>query len=235
MDIYNRSAAIYDAIYSSKNYEAETETLKGLIAHYQTNTGKTLLDVACGTGRHLVYLRTDYALTGVDLSTDMLAAARAKLPDVPFHQGDMLTFDLGRQFDVVLCLFSSIGYMKTLETMRGAVANMARHVAPGGVLMVEPWLTPDDYQPGRFGARYVDLPSLKMARIHLSKVEGDVSVMDMHYLIATSNGVEYYVERHELGMYTQAQYMAAFQDAGLDAHHKMPGLDGRGLYVGVRP
>ena len=64
-------------------------------------------------------------------------------------QGNMLDFDLGRQFDVVTCLFSSIGYVKTVPNMKRAVANMSRHLKPGGVLVLEPWFTPEDWHPER--------------------------------------------------------------------------------------
>ena len=54
-------------------------------------------------------------------------------------------FDLGERFDVVVCLFSAIGYTKHLDRANGA---MARHVAAGGVLIVEPWFSRDEWKPG---------------------------------------------------------------------------------------
>ena len=53
---------------------------------------------------------------------------------------DMTSFDLGRRFDVVTCLFSSIGYVGTAERLDQAIATMAAHLEPGGTLIVEPWL-----------------------------------------------------------------------------------------------
>jgi hypothetical protein len=49
------------------------------------------------------------------------------LPDVSFHQADLVSFDLNRRFDAVLCLGSSIGYIETLDRLRQAVATFARH------------------------------------------------------------------------------------------------------------
>src|SRR3712207_7289123 len=46
-----------------------------------------------------------------------------RYPDVRFHQGDMTDFDLGRRFDVVVCLFSAIGYVLTEERLRQTLAN----------------------------------------------------------------------------------------------------------------
>src|ERR671923_34446 len=101
---------------------------------------ETLLDVACGTGAHLAELRRWYRCEGLDLDGELLAVARERLRDVPLHQDDMRDFDLGRRFDAVTCLFSSIGYVLTVEGLTAAVAAMARHLEPGGVLVVEPWL-----------------------------------------------------------------------------------------------
>ena len=75
----------------------------------------TLLDVACGTGAHLVHFAREFRVEGIDISDDQLAVARTRLPGVELHQGDMTTFDLGRTFDAVTCMFSSIGYVGTLE------------------------------------------------------------------------------------------------------------------------
>jgi hypothetical protein len=147
----------------------------------------------------------------------------------------MVSLDLGRQFDVVVCLFSSIGYARTLPRLRQATATMARHLHPGGVLLVEPWLTPDTWVVGHPAALFVDRPDLKVARMSVSAIEDGMSVLDFHYLVATPAGVEHFTERHELGLFRHEDYIAAFTAAGLQVVHDPEGLIGRGLYIGVRP
>jgi ubiquinone/menaquinone biosynthesis C-methylase UbiE len=138
--MFSLSAHIYDLIYLSrgKDYEADAQSVHELVQANLKSGGKTLLDVACGTGIHLSYLKNYFDCEGLDLDPKMLEAAQKKMPDMKFHQGDMMTFDLGRQFDVVTCLFSSIGYVKTMANMKKAVATMSRHLKPGGVLIIEP-------------------------------------------------------------------------------------------------
>lgn len=58
----------------------------------------------------------------------------------------MRSFDLGRRFDAVTCLFRSIGYMPTVEDLSAAVATMARHLVDGGVLVVDGWVRPDAWR-----------------------------------------------------------------------------------------
>ena len=63
---------------------------------------------------------------------------------------------------------------------------------------------------------------------------GKVSVLDFQYLIGTSKGVEHRAEIHELGLFTHKEYMEAFKAAGLKVIHDAQGLDGRGLYIGMK-
>ncbi|MEM6429427.1 MAG: class I SAM-dependent methyltransferase, partial [Deinococcota bacterium] len=92
------SAQLYDLIYSNKDYQSEAKIIDELIKRYQPSA-QSLLDVACGTGNHLQYLKQDYQCKGVDLDPDILAEAKRKHPDVPFYEGDMQTLYMGERFD----------------------------------------------------------------------------------------------------------------------------------------
>jgi SAM-dependent methyltransferase len=232
--VFTKTARFYDVIYSWKDYTREAERLHELIHAHGGRAGDALLDVACGTGMHLTHLKRYYAVEGLDLDAELLAIARERNPDVVFHQDDMVTFDLGRQFGVILCLFSSIGYVKTEERLRETIANFARHTRPGGVVIVEPWLMPDVYRPGGIHALFVDQADLKIARMNNSGLEDGVSVLHMEYLVGTPEGITHFTERHELGLFTHEQYLEAFRAARLEVSHDAAGLMGRGLYVGRR-
>ena len=225
---------LYDLVYGGKDYAGETEKLRGFIDE-RAPGAKTLLDVACGTGQHIYHLRLHYNVEGLDLSEAQLQVARKRNPNCTFHLGDMLTFDLGRRFDVVTCLFSSVGYMRSVDGLNRAVANMARHVESGGLLVVEPWLTPESWLPGTLWSDYVDEPDLKVARISVSEVEGRLAIIKFHILVARDAEVDYFRERHELTLFTEDEYLASLRSAGLDVSFDPEGLIGRGLYVGQTP
>ena len=129
--MYTKTPELYDRFYDWKDYAGEAAKLRDLIES-RSPGARSLLDVACGTGRHLEHLRAWYDVEGVDLDEGLLSVARARLPDVPLRAADMRDFDLGRRFDVVTCLFSSIGYVQTPGALQASVAAMVRHVAPGG-------------------------------------------------------------------------------------------------------
>jgi SAM-dependent methyltransferase len=232
--VYTKSAEFYDAIYSFKDYRAESERLVMLIAQHKRSHGRRLLDVACGTGSHLQRLMRYFEAEGLDASAEQLAIAQTKCPSIPFHRGDMIDFDLGREFDIVTCLFSSIGYVKTAPRLRLAVANLARHVCVGGLLIIEPWLLLGSFQPGNIGFRFVDQPNLKISRMEIHCVENNVSVFDEQFMIGTPEGITFLNERHELGLFTREQYVESFTGLGLRTTWDDRGLMGRGLVIGVK-
>jgi ubiquinone/menaquinone biosynthesis C-methylase UbiE len=228
--VFDESAAFYDVLYSFVDYEAAVREIRTTL-DAQAPDATRLLDVGCGTGRHLELLHERYEVEGLDINPTLLGAARERCPDVTFHEGDMADFALPRRFDVITCLFSSIAYVRSAERMRSSVLCMRRHLNPGGVLVVEPWFTPEAYWTGTITANHVDRGDLKIAWMYTSEREGDVSVLDIHYLVGRPTGVQTFRERQELGLFSVRQHLDAFRDAGLEARHESDGPFGRGLYV----
>ncbi len=231
------SEKYYDDIYAAtgKDYAAETKKLDELIQKYKCIVGDTLLDVACGTGMHAGLLSQYYKVVGVDVNADMLKIARKKHPELRFFQGDMRNFDLSQQFAIVTCLFSAIGYMTTKADLEKAIKNMSRHLLPGGVLLVEPWFTPEQWNFGRVFTVQVDKPDIKIVRMSHSGKKGKVSDLKFYYLIGTSKGIQQITEQHLMGLFTHEEYMNAFTKAKLNVIHDADGLDGRGIYIGTKP
>lgn len=159
MKLYRDLAAYYDEIYDFKNYEKEVGTLKVLISRYKKSNGRNLLDVACGTGNHIGFLKRKFLVEGLDSSPDVLRVAQKKHPDVVFHRGDMSRFKLRTRYDVITCLFSAIGHLRTRKRMEQAIQNMAGHLRPGGALIIEPWITPHNFKRGTVGAHSSTSPT----------------------------------------------------------------------------
>lgn len=144
----------------------------------------------------------------------------------------MIEFELGRSYDAVLCLFSSIGYAKTLENARRTLANCRRHLAVGGVVVVEPWFGPGEWHTGSVFMKTAEAEGVKVCRMSHSVVQDGVSVLEFQCLVARAEGIEHRREFHELGLFTAEEMTRCFAEAGLDVVEYDPeGLIGRGLFV----
>lgn len=144
----------------------------------------------------------------------------------------MVELELARTFDVVTCLFSSVAYAGTKERLDAAIAAMARHVAAGGILIVEPWFTPEQYWEGHLSVNHAHDGNRAITWMYVQEREGTLSRMRIHYLVGSPEGVDHWVESHEAGLFTHEQYVDAFRAAGLRVDFQEGGVSGRGAYIG---
>lgn len=107
-----------------------------------------------------------------------------------FREADMTDFELDRQYDAVLCLFSSIRYVRTLENVGHTLTNFRRHTAPDGVIVVEPWFTPDAVESERVYLKTAESDALTVCRMSHMQVEGRLSRLRFEYLIGRPDGIE---------------------------------------------
>jgi SAM-dependent methyltransferase len=100
--------------------------------------GFSVLDMGCGRGRHAqCFAEHGLHVTGIDLSEGSVAEARAEVAEVEFHVHDMrIPFAHGR-FDVVVCLFTSLGYSTDRNDDQQAVNAAAEALKPGGCFVLD--------------------------------------------------------------------------------------------------
>ncbi|MDG6901065.1 MAG: class I SAM-dependent methyltransferase [Nitrososphaerota archaeon] len=214
---YNELAPYYDYIYSWKDYRKEAATIERLIQKHKKSAGKALLDVGCGTGKHIQHLRHRFDCVGVDASAPMLAVAKENVPEVEFVESNMLDFNLGRRFDVVLCLFSGMGYLKTRDEARKAIFNFAEHMKDGAVLIIEPWFRRSDWTKGSVHMQTYDAEGLKIARVGFSDADGEFAVADESYLIAEEGkGTKYVRDMQRLRFFEPEWTFETMRRAGLN-------------------
>jgi len=220
-------ATAYDLIYATaagKDYRREARDIAALIRRRNPRAG-SLLDVACGTGLHLSHLRRSFAhVEGVELADEMRQAALRRLGGVDVHAGDMRDFRLGRTFGAVTCLFSAIGYAQSVDELDRTLACLAAHLEPGGVLVLEPWYTPEQWTPGTVHSGVASDRHRHLTRMCYSGRSGIVSTMTMHYVLGEPGaGVRHWVEEHVMTLFTDQQYRGAFLRAGFGGVERLPG------------
>lgn len=110
--------------------ESETRPFRDLVAGVK---GAKVLDVGCGTGRHLALFDQANELNGVDLSAEMLAEARKKVPNAKFFRGSgsTLPFSDG-SFDLVI----SVRVLQHVLDQEKMVREMARVAKPGAKIIL---------------------------------------------------------------------------------------------------
>jgi SAM-dependent methyltransferase len=230
--MFSASAEFYDLIYSTfKDYVSEAEKIAKLLRRLNPRC-RTLLDVACGTGEHARLLAAQgFVVDGIDLDPAFVRIAARKHPAGRFFEGDMGDFHLPHRYDAVVCLFSSIGYLQTLDRVSGALKCFREHLAPGGVVVVEPWFAPGMLDPKRVSRHTGEANGVRVSRVSRTEIEGNLSRLHFDYEINERTRTRRVSEVHELGLFTTADLIETFRKAGLDADHDPKGLTDRGLFV----
>ncbi len=235
--LYNELAKYYDLIYSNKPYSEDVKYQNSLIKKYKKSKGKDFLEVACGTGRYLEIYEKKYDCVGIDLNEGMLSVAKKRVKKAKLLQGNMIDFKLNKQFDVIVCLFSSIGYIHKISDLNKTVQNFADHLKPGGVIIISPWLSKKAYKAGTvYLGTYRD-EKISLARMTTTKlIKKNISVLNYKWMIGEKNKEIRIIEndRHELAMHDKQDYLKAFQKAGLTGKFILNKPEGRGLYVATK-
>jgi SAM-dependent methyltransferase len=230
--VFSASAEYYDLVYGKKDYQGEADRLRAIFSQFVPH-GRTILDIACGTGEHLRLL-PEYQVAGIDLEPAFVRIASEKRPDGNFQVGDMQRFELGSKFDILICLFSAIGYLVTSEAILSALARFKTHLAPGGAIFIEPFFEPSEWRTGEANIVTGEDNHRKVCRLMTSDRKGDVAILTGHYLLAEGIDVTHGVERHELLLLDRGQWQDFFREAGLDAEYLPEAFSSRGLYM-ARP
>lgn len=233
----------YDRIYADKDYAAEVSQVLEMVAELGV-TPASVLDVACGTGAHLAeFARSGLSIAGIDLAVGMVDSANLRLVghrsagpmETPVAVGDLVDFDLGRRFDLVTCLFSSIGYAGSSEGLQSAVAAMARHLNPGGAIVVEPFYPPGMWLDAKLGHDLMELDGLTVVRLARSGRREDLALIDFLHAVGTPDGFTTWEEHHELLLAEPEAYLDAIARCGMTGRFEPEGFSfrggGRGLVV----
>jgi SAM-dependent methyltransferase len=205
-------AKYYDQIYlTKKDYQKESETVKGVIKQFEKKQPKTLLDMGCGTGEHLKYLSSDFQCTGIDVNRNMIRIAKNKVPNAKFKVANMIKFRLKEKFDVIICLFSSIGYVQTFNNLIKTLENFYEHLNGKGLAIVEPWIFKKDFKKGYLALDTYENEKVKLVRMATSKIVRSKWLIFMHYLIGEKGEIRYVRELHKMLALNYPDYIKAFE------------------------
>jgi SAM-dependent methyltransferase len=136
-EAYEGLAPYYDELTREHDYEGWTKHLETTARRFGVS-GPRLLDAACGTGKSFVpFLERGYAVTGCDISAEMVALARSKAPAADLFVADIRSLEPIGEFDLITCLDDSVNYLVDEGDLDAAFASLAANLADDGVLVFD--------------------------------------------------------------------------------------------------
>lgn len=129
----------YHILYKNRNASEAENFLNNLTGYLTIPKNSRILDLACGKGRHAVYLNSlGFDVTGVDLSPNSISYAQKFTNDhLRFRVQDMRCPLENQQFDLILNLFTSFGYFEKLEDNLAVLHAAHQMLKPGGLLVID--------------------------------------------------------------------------------------------------
>ncbi len=132
---YGKFAEVYDKIMNQEFYDFYFNFAVDCARNFKAKP-KTVLDLACGTGRLAeIFLRKGYEVEGLDRSSGMLKIASKR--GISVHKGNIAKFNLEKKYDLILCVFDSLNYLGTKGQLRICFAAVNNHLADGGLFIFD--------------------------------------------------------------------------------------------------
>lgn len=233
---FDSIASYYDAMYvRAPAYKEEAEKIAKICQSLCASGGRSLLDIACGTGAHSLYLSDCFDVTGMDLSEEMLKIARAKAPAAAFIKGDMFRFHLEEQFDAAVNLYGSIGFAKNGEELTAGLQCAYNSLKRGGVFILTPWSTAQTFQEGVISGsmRQGDLHYCRMEAVR--KLDAKTACVEMFHLIGQRGHIEQKKHLQRITLWSEEEYRSALASVGFRLKERLSEHEFRmGAFVCVK-
>jgi SAM-dependent methyltransferase len=201
----------YHILYHQRNDEEAEFFLTNLLEYLKPDQNGKLLDIACGRGRHSIFLnKKGYNLTGIDLSTTNISYAKQFENDrLRFFVHDMRLLFYINYFDLALNLFTSFGYFETEKDHINALRTFRKSLKKDGLLVL-------DY----FNSKKIvqDLTREEVKHIdgidfHINKKVIDGNIVKS---IAFHHKKEDFLFREEVKAFTSEDFERMFVKSGLE-------------------
>ncbi len=236
-DVYGRFARYYDFIYENLvDYDAGVQYLEAVFRRGLRKRPQTILDLGCGTGSHAVRsARRGYDVVGLDTSRWQLAAARRKAREAGFQirfvQGDMRSFEFGRAFDAVLCLFGGFGYLLKTRGVLECLRCVRRHLAPDGMFTFEFWQSSGVRPPPDRSWLHRAGRGIELFRPSEARYDRRTRRLPIDFRFFVFKGrklIDRFHEIHTVRTYTVAEMRRLLRHRGLTMQAAFEGVPGQG-------
>ena len=219
MVLFDLYGAYYDALYSDKDYSAETDYIVKTFKSNGLKDGE-ILEFGCGTGRHGRLLgKSGYLVHGVDLSQQMIDLAESS-DQFSCEQGDIRTVSFGKKFDAVVSFFHVMSYQVSNTDVNAVFSNASKHLKKGGLFIFDFW-----YQPAVLSQIPENrLKKMSMGDVTISRVAEPMMFpnenrVDVNYTIFVAD-----VKQNKFGEISECHSMRYFSLPEIDLFCKINGF-----------
>jgi SAM-dependent methyltransferase len=216
MRLYGELAHLWPAISPADQYGEEAALVAEWIVRARGAPVRSFLELGSGAGHLASQLPREWDLTLVDRAPEMLALGRALVPSATHVEADLRSLDLGRTFDAVL-LHDAVMYLTSEGDLASAFVTAARHLEPGGVLLVLPDVVKDEFEEMTLGSGSSDTdPAVRLLEWHWDPDPGDDTyAVEFALLVRGSDGtVTCHHDRHTMGLFERATWIRLLRAAG---------------------
>lgn len=224
MSLFGEYARYYDLLYRDKDYAAEVAYIHDILQQH-CPAAHSILNLGCGSGRHDRLLsEKGYAMTGVDLSEDMLTAARQAAEGyaaVRYVQDDVRTVRLDMTFDVIISLFHVMSYQAENADLMAAFGTARQHLKSGGIFIFDCWYGPA-VLTDRPAVRVKELvdDTISITRIASPVMHPNQNLVDVNYHLFARNlltkEVQEVRETHRMRYLYLPELSLMLQEAGFE-------------------
>lgn len=217
----------YHILYKHRDHEEAEHFIDNLINFFGFTESDKILDLACGKGRHSIYLNSrGLNVVGIDLSPQSIQhASRYENERLRFYVHDMRKIFRKQEFNYILNLFTSFGYFDTEKENQDAVCAAAKNLKPNGKLLI------DFLNPYKVVHNLVaeEIKIIEGIEFHITKhlSEDNFIVKDIRF---TDNGRSFHfqervkaIRRHKFLEYFDKaglELLETFGDYELNAYHR---------------
>ncbi len=201
----------YHLLYQNRNYAEAQRFIDNIVDYLGAQSGDLFMDLACGKGRHSIYLaEKGFHVTGLDLSQESIQAAkRQENAHLQFSVHDMREKYVAQKFDYVLNLFTSFGYFETDEEHLDVLLNMKNALRNERSLLVLDFLNAPKVIKGLRPKEIIERENT------VFKISRTVESGYVHKKIVVWEDEKEYVFSERVRLYTLDDFVELFAKAGL--------------------
>lgn len=217
--LYNELADWWPLLSAPEEYEEEAAFFYNKFIDASSTPPRTVLELGSGGGNNASHLKKHFEMTLVDISPGMIEVSKALNTECEHHVGDMRTFRINRQFDVVF-IHDAICFMATPDDLRLAMETAFIHSKPGGIVLFAPDHTKENFKPSTDHGGH-DGPERSLRYLEWSwdpDPADDTCVTDYAYMLRDQSGTVHIEHDHQIeGLFSRSLWLEMMQSTGFKA------------------